>query len=120
MTRSPSWHRDKIKDDLLESKAHLFSGDMNNILLMALRFFFPSLSCAFVIDSIPEQEEDIFFVLIDEKKVAIIEIPRGIDAGIKNILIEVVSVEEYKKRSLVVDTRRKLCVALDLMHENMT
>jgi hypothetical protein len=117
MIGKQSGHQDKVRDDLLKSMASLFSGNTNPSLLRALQFYFPWLSFALVINWIPEQGEDIYWILIDERRVAVVEVPRRPDVDVNDIPIEIMSVSEYQKRRLSVETRNKLDVALGLMRE---
>jgi len=106
-----------LRKELLESMAYLFSGDINPILLETLRFYFPWLSFALLINWLPEQGEDIYWVLIDSQRVAVVEIPRETNVDVKNVLIEAVPVSEYQKRTSTAVKRRKFKAALDLMRE---
>ena len=106
---------EEIKRGLLESKEALFSGEENSALLKVMREKFPEINVAFILDWIPEQAEDIYWVLIDVGRVAIIEVPRSAKRTPDGPLVEVRSIENYNDKKLSKRARRKLKVALDLI-----
>lgn len=107
---------DKLRAHLLNSAALLFSGESNSLLLSALKALFPSLSFALVVNWIPEQAEDIYWVLIDLDRIAVVEIPRSSN-DIANVSTDVLELREYQKRRLSAESRQKLEVAIELMRE---
>jgi len=106
--------RDQLRTQLLASMAAIFSGEASPVLLGALRVAFPELSFALVVNWIPEQAEDIYWILIDLDRIAMVEVPRLSD-NISDVLIEIVSLTAYKERRLSVENRMKLKVAIELM-----
>ncbi|MFC5475785.1 hypothetical protein [Paraherbaspirillum soli] len=114
MARNP---HEQIKAELLNSTTSLFSGSTSGLLLSALKSTFPLLSFALIVNWIPEQVEDIYWVLIDSERIAILDVPRlsGVDKA--DVPVEVLTVHTLQKRRLSVETRRKLEVALELMLE---
>ena len=109
--------RDNVRADLLSSMASMFSGGTNPLLLAALKAAFPWLSFALIVNWIPEQAEDIYWVLIDLDRIAIVEISR-LSNSLEDVSVEVLDLNEYKERRLFIENRRKLEVAIDLMKEN--
>lgn len=105
---------EKLKEELLGAKDALFSGEENAVLLEVLRSCFPAINLAFVLDWVPEQGEDIYWVLVDNSRVAMIEIPRSTNKTPEYPLIEVQSIDDYKTR-LSKTARRKLIAALELI-----
>lgn len=67
----------KTCKELFESRKALFDGLSNPILLEALRIHFPGIQSAYILNWIPEQGEDIYFVLVKNDLIAIIEIQRS-------------------------------------------
>ncbi|MGE8567936.1 MAG: hypothetical protein ACN6PV_15790 [Achromobacter sp.] len=111
--------RDHVQADLLSSMASMFSGGTNPLLLAALKTAFPWLSFALIVNWIPEQAEDIYWVLIDLNRIATVEIPRSSNDVI-GVSVEVLDINIYKERRLSIDSRRKLEAAIELMRENYT
>ncbi|RON26046.1 hypothetical protein BK661_26935 [Pseudomonas frederiksbergensis] len=105
----------KLRDKLLASRDSLFSGEESLELLKVLISEFPSISTAFILDWVPEQAEDIYWVLIDTSRIAIIEVPRSIKSAIESPLVEMQSVDDYSNRRLSKSMRRKLLAALELI-----
>ncbi len=97
--------------------AQMFSGSTNPLLLSALKATFPWLSFALIVDWIPEQGEDIYWVLIDLRRIAVIEIPRLSD-DIADVSVDILDLNSYKNQRLSAEPRRKLEVAIELMKEN--
>jgi hypothetical protein len=95
----------------------MFSGSTNPLLLAALKANFPWLSFALIVNWIPEQAEDIYWVLIDLDRIAIVEISR-LCSDLADVSVEVVDLNKYKERRLSIDSRPKLEVAIDLMREH--
>lgn len=104
-----------MKRDLLRDAENLLSGDGSNALALAMRRFFPSFVQAFVLYWLPEQGEDIYWVLISPTEIAKIEIPRNQSEIERPVTLEMVSVEAYSNRRLSRDARRKLEVGLVLI-----
>ncbi|MFJ5236462.1 hypothetical protein ACIP86_06975 [Pseudomonas neuropathica] len=109
--------RDHVRADLLSSMASMFSGGTNPLLLAALKAAFPWLSFALIVNWIPEQAEDIYWVLIDLDRIATVEISR-LSSNLEDVSVEVLDLNKYKERRLSIENRRKLEVAIDLMKEN--
>ncbi|MDI3397792.1 hypothetical protein QLG12_06185 [Pseudomonas sp. V88_4] len=110
---------EKLKKELLESKESLFSGQTNTELLRVMQESFPTINIAFVLDWIPEQAEDIYWVLVDASRLAIIEIPRSVSGMSNGPLVEVWSVESYIRKKLSKGERRKLMAAIDLVRSEV-
>lgn len=89
----------------------LFFGTGNQRLLASITQSFPDRQTAFVLDWIPEEDEDIFTVLVDISIVAVFELLRSANglAEAKNVR----TVDEYR-RNLKKQKMIKLLVALDL------
>ncbi len=105
-----------LKEKLLKSKANLLSGKRNPELLSILRAKFPGTTDNFfIVGWIPEQEEDIFTILVNGKKIVEIEISR-ISPAENPVRCDVLTVQEYLKQNpaLSKTTRRKLDAAIQL------
>ncbi|NJP01955.1 hypothetical protein HBH25_13975 [Pseudomonas sp. hsmgli-8] len=109
--------REHVRADLLSSMASMLSGSTNPLLLAALKAAFPWLSFALIVNWIPEQAEDIFWVLIDLDRIATVEVSR-LSSDLAGVSVEVLDLNKYKERRLSIESRRKLEVAIDLMREN--
>lgn len=80
-----------------------------------LKATFPWLSFALIVNLIPDQAEDIYWVLIDH--IATVEISR-LCSDLAGVSVEVVDLNKYKERRLSIESRLKLEVAIDLMRGN--
>jgi hypothetical protein len=98
---------------LLQSSANLLVS--NDALGLALRHFFPELKLAFVMNWIPEQGEDIYWVLISSTEVAEVEIPRGIGAESNSPSLKIVALDAYQKKRHSRDVRHRLEVGVELV-----
>jgi hypothetical protein len=105
----------EFRAQLIESHKALFTENCNSKLLAVLKRLFPSMITAYVIYWIPEQGEDFYWILIDDKLVAKIEIDHDeIEPG----QIELKNVEDYK-RGLNKLSQIRLLVAMDLATRDM-
>jgi len=66
----------EIREGLLKSHQSLFHDERSSRLLSILKTFFPEMKTAYIIYWTPEQGEDIFSLLINNDKIASIEIDR--------------------------------------------
>jgi len=66
---------------------------------------------------LPEQAEDIYWLLVSQKEIAKIEIPRSQSIGEGAAFLEMMSVEAYRHGRPSRDARRKLEVALEMIKE---
>lgn len=107
-----------MKRDLLREAENLSSGDCNNVLALTVRRFFPNFVRAFVLYWLPDQAEDIYWLLVSPTEIAKIEIPRNQSGSERTAILEMVSVEAYSTRRLSRDARRKLEVALALIADS--
>jgi hypothetical protein len=105
---------ENLQNELLSSMHNLFSDSKNEALLKSLREYNSKISFALIVNWIPEQGEDIYFVLIDENQIAVVDVPRVIGGSHRTTII---SVGEYMV-NLHASARRKLMAALDLMKSN--
>lgn len=109
-------NRERERVELLKSATLLFSGDSYQPLLTALVRAFPGLSFALIINWVPEQAEDIYWVLLDLKRIAVVEVPRSASTNAIDLPIEILPVHSVRPR-LSAETRRKLEAALEIMKE---
>lgn len=104
-----------MRNQLIERSANLISGNNSDALGVALREFFPGLKHAFVINWIPDQSEDIYWVLVDPTSIAQIEIARGEDAKCYLPKLQMVELASYQNKRHSRDVREKLAMALELI-----
>lgn len=106
----------KYKEQLTKSRHHLFNDSSHRPLLNLLKDHYPNFRTAYILDWIPEQGEDIYIVLINNDRIAIIEMQR-LDLNVETIL-ESKSIEEYQK-GLSKTKRILLAVAQELSEGDM-
>lgn len=95
----------------------IFSGAANSLLLSALKAAFPWLSFALIVNWVPEQSEDIYWILIDLNRIAVVEVPQ-LNDDFAGASVDLLGVVEYRGRRHSAETRRKLEVAIELMRES--
>ena len=105
-----------IRQHLIQRSASLFADNETDPLGLALRGFFPELKHAFVVNSIPEQAEDIYWVIVSPTEVAEIEIPRGEYAENNPPLLKIMALDVYEKRRHSRDVRQRLEIGLELIN----
>ncbi|WP_124905640.1 hypothetical protein [Burkholderia sp. Bp9004] len=104
-----------MRSQLIERSANLLSNDNSDALGVALRRFFPGLKHAFVINWIPDQAEDIYWVLIGQMSIAQIEIVRGDGANSYPPKLRMVELSTYQNKRHSRDVRERLAMALELI-----
>lgn len=108
---------EKLRKDLLNSMEGLFSRNTHPALLSILKKTFPRLTFALIIKCIPEQAEDIYWIIIDLERIAIIEVPR-IKTKEEHPPVEIIDINTYKKQISSKESRRMLAAAIELMKEH--
>lgn len=106
----------ELKAELLRAADQFALGETNAPLRKALDTLRPGLKFAVVFNWIPEQGEDIFWLLGDKEEVLLIELPRE-ESGSGGIVLDAVDINIFKKKKLTVETRRRLDAALELLDE---
>lgn len=106
-----SMSEQKIREEMLKGKDGIFLGGEAPRLLNALRKIYPGLGKAFVLHYIPEQDADIYDVLVDKDTVINIEINKN------NIFykFKIFDVNYYSLKNKSRIKNIKLMVAIDLM-----
>lgn len=105
-----------LKEEMLKSMESIFSGQTSPLLLEAINSFFPGLDFAFIINIIPEQAEDIFWLMIDLNTIAILEIPRH-SKKISDVEIETINIHTYKQKAISKESRRRINSATKIIKE---
>lgn len=105
----------ELKADLLHSADQLASGAANTSLRRVLEELRPEMQFVLIFNWIPEQGEDIYWLLGD-KEVLIVDVPREDDNG-SAAALEVVDLRTFGKKKLTVETKRRFEAALEIMKE---
>lgn len=108
--------KEKLKAQLLDQSRRIMAGTDMSGLGDILKKSFPSLSQPILIDCVPEQREDIYWLLLSLEEVAVVEIPRK-PTGEEKVICKKMSIESYCQRYFLRDTRQKLEVALEIISE---
>ena len=111
--------RDQLRLEMLNSAEKIFDDSTNSLLLCALRKYFPWVSFALVLNWIPEQAEDIYWVLIDLEHIVVVEIPRSSDK-VDGAIVEVVGVSACKEERRSAEAKRRFEMAIELMKEHFS
>ena len=115
MTSGKQRSIEAMRRELLHSSESLLGHSESDALGRALRHFFPGLKHAFVVHSIPEQAEDIYWILINSTEIAEIEIPRDDNILVNSISLKILNIGVYASKSLLREARRKLEIGVELM-----
>jgi hypothetical protein len=103
-----------IVEDIKQASASLASATNNSTLAEAVRRHFPN-ATVFPIDWMPEQAEDIHWLLISPTEVAQITVNREPARAGAEVVVEMIALQTYSKRQLTKPVRRKLNGALELL-----
>lgn len=105
-----------IRNQLIKTHKALFNEE-KNVRLDTLREYFPGMKTAYILNSVPDQGEDIITFLIDNNVIAEIEIDRY-DATVRPIVETKPFNEEYinglRKMSQIT-----IAIALELANSNI-
>ncbi|WP_157025568.1 hypothetical protein [Paraburkholderia heleia] len=112
MSANRATAKEELRKQMLEDSASLQADD--SLLGKTLRSIFPHMSRAFVLQWIPEQAEDIYWVLVGRESIVTIEIPRTISAD-ASPSVKLTTVDKYRERRISKITREKLEMALSLI-----
>lgn len=115
MNSSRQKREEAIRYQLTQRSDNLLLDDNPDALGMAIRDFFPDLTRAFVINWMPDQDEDIYWVLIDPMGIAQVEILRGEDAKFYPPKLQMIELVAYKNKQHSRDVRERLAMALELI-----
>lgn len=84
---------------------------------LALRRFLPTLDHAFILEWLPEQAEDIFWVLTSLSTIVKVEIRRGQLDGEEDVSLDTIDVAMFRRKPHSRQVREKLEIALELMSD---
>jgi len=103
--------RKQIEDDLARRRERLFTGNEPELLDALLRNT-RSLRDAIIVGHIPEQCEDLFAVLVDADRVALVEIAREPEKHVTSFAFQ--SADDYE-RGLSPRRKREFLVAREVL-----
>ena len=115
MTTRSSEKRQLVREELLRTSEQLCSTSDLSGLGLALRGRFPTLQHAFILDWVPEQAEDIYWVLIVPNEIAEVEVPRAQPGDGEPASLQQLDVATYRKKRHLRQVREKLEIALELI-----
>jgi len=108
--------RASIRNELLRRSEALCSRDDQSGLGLALRGFLPTLERAFVLDCLPEQGEDIFWVLTGPTEIVKIEVLRNQASNEEHVFPpQMMNIATFRQTRHSRDVREKLEIALELI-----
>ena len=116
MTARNSEKRELIERELLAASEQLCSENDQSGLGLALRGYGLMLECAFILEWVPEQAEDIYWVLTGFNEIANVEVPRGRSNDEEPALLQEMDVATYRGKRHSREVREKLEIALELLH----
>lgn len=108
---------ESIQRELAEAQTSLFSKENDSALRVAIHSEFPSLEYGLILSWIPEQAEDICYLLVDLNRVAKFEIPRL--PGLPSVDMEIISLQDYKRFTHSARARRKIETAILMMRDHI-
>jgi hypothetical protein len=104
----------EIKRELIESQKNLYEEKHGITLLNTLKSKLPQAHGFYLLNWIPEQGEDIFYILASPEIVAIVEILRDGKQFSDLTSYQEISVQKYIENRLSPRSRRRLDIAIKL------
>ncbi|RXV64982.1 hypothetical protein D1006_32900 [Burkholderia stabilis] len=114
MTKN-SERRELIRRELVHTSEQICSKRDQSGLGLVLRGFLPNLERAFIVQWLPEQAEDIYWILISATEIAKAEIPRSRLSDDEHVLLQTIDIATFRKKRLSREAKEKLEIALELM-----
>jgi hypothetical protein len=107
----------EIKEGLIESKQRICNISDNNHLRKALFKIKPNFKTAYILNWFPEQGENIYTIITDDKDIIELEISR-VDLSSEPIW-EIYNINEYRKQLRGKPANLRLIIALNLIDEDL-
>lgn len=104
--------RVQLLDESREMMTNAEVGSLGEI----LKKNFPSITRPLLLNCIAEQGEDIYWLLVSAKEIAVIEIPRK-KTDTPGSILEMIEVDSYRSKRLSRDPRQRLAIALELISQ---
>lgn len=114
MTESKLQKRALVREELVRVSKELCSKDDQSKLGLALRGVLPILDDAFILHWVPEQAEDIYWVLISPTEIAEVELIRNRASEAEPVSLKVIDVAMFLRRHLPREVKERLEIALEL------
>ncbi|KPX25325.1 hypothetical protein ALQ08_200114 [Pseudomonas syringae pv. delphinii] len=111
--------RDKLRLNMLSSISKMLDEKNKSSLRDLLKKHFPWVSFTPILNWVPEQAEDIYWILIDLERIAILEIPRS-SHNMDDATVDVINVNSYMRKRISAETKQNLDVAIELMSEHLS
>ncbi|WP_197331821.1 hypothetical protein [Ralstonia syzygii] len=106
--------RTLVREELVRVSKELCSKDGQSRLGLALSGILPILDHEFILHWVPEQKEDIYWVLISPVEVVEVELPRNQASGEEPVSLKVMDVAMFLQRYLPREVKERLEIALEL------
>ena len=113
MTIRKSDERASLRREMMRVSEKLCGKDDLSALGLALRAFLPTMHRAFVLRCVPEQAEDIYWLLVSPTEIVKAEIPRDLASDEKPVML-LMDVNEFRRNRPSRQTRERLALALEL------
>lgn len=107
----------ELKQHVMRSRLRPIAGARDAKIYRALRSIIESGSVFYVLEDVPEQCEDLFSILVDDRNVVGFELDRT-DPSASPVNVERESIEDYRKATGAFG-RAKLRVALELARKEL-
>jgi len=106
----------ELKAELLHAADLLATGASNTSLRRVQEKLRPEMKLFLVFNWIPEQGEDIYWLLGDKEEILIVDLPRqGSDESAASM--EAIDLRTFSKKKLTAETRRRFEAALEIVKE---
>jgi hypothetical protein len=115
MKKSATPSDQEIELELIKSQKSLYEGKNGITLINTLKSKFPQAHGFYLLNWIPEQGEDIFWVLVSPEIVAVVEILRDGKQVSDLISCSQISVKKYLEKRLSPQSRKKFDIAIRLL-----
>jgi hypothetical protein len=105
-----------LREELLRVSEQLCTIRDQNGVGLTLHRFFPTLQHAFILQWVPEQAEDIYWILISPIEIVKVEIPRNRTFNNESISLQPMSVTMFQQKRFSREAKERLKIALELIN----
>lgn len=106
----------EIREQLIRSNQSFFKSEEDKRLIEVVKYEYPEMKTAYIIYWIPEQDEDIYYILINDRLISIIDLNRN-NYEVKPV-VKTLTVKQYLQ-GLSKQKQITLAVALDLAQQDL-
>jgi len=117
MMAGNSGEKELLRKSLINDSERLCAKTVQSGLGTILHSFLPTLNYAFVLECVPDQAEDFYWVLINSTEIVKVEVPRGQLNAASPALLKKIDIKTYCQTRHSKEARERLEIARELIRD---